>query len=88
MPQPVMLRSAFCSYLLTDLPPHTRGWRSTQVAVTPRERLRFPVLDLMSYPDPDLVALWIFALLGKSEEDLLLEYLDLWPSDYRAVAQA
>jgi hypothetical protein len=38
-------------------------------------------------PDLDLIALWIFALLGDSE-DLLLQYLDMWPSDYRAIAQA
>ncbi len=55
--------------------------------VTLREQLRFPLMDLVSYPDPDLVALWLFALLGDAE-DLLLEYLDLWPNDYRPAAQA
>ncbi len=44
-------------------------------------------MDLTSHPDPDLVALWIFSLLRDSE-DLLLEYLDLWPLDYRPIAQA
>jgi hypothetical protein len=47
------------------------------------------VRQLIDYPRPDLdlIALWMFALMGDSE-DLLLQYLDMWPSDYRAVAQA
>ena len=87
MPRRVMHRSAYCSCLLTDQPPHIVGVLADLAAVTTREQLRFPLMDLVSYPDPDLVALWIFALLGDSE-DLLLEYLDLWPPDYRPVAQA
>jgi hypothetical protein len=41
----------------------------------------------MPSADPDIVALWIFALLGDSE-DLLLEYLSQWPSDHQPIAQA
>jgi hypothetical protein len=33
-------------------------------------------------------ALWIFALLGKRQEDLLEQYLDMWPEEFRARAQA
>jgi hypothetical protein len=50
--------------------------------------VRKPELDPPpSKLDPDLIALWVFALLRDSE-DLLQQYLDEWPTDYRAVAQA
>jgi hypothetical protein len=39
-------------------------------------------------PDEDLVALWIFALIGDSQWPLLIRYLDEWPRDYRPVAKA
>lgn len=54
--------------------------------MTARERLRLPVMDLPNV-DPDMVALWIFALLGDSE-DLLREYLEEWPRDYKPIALA
>jgi len=38
-------------------------------------------------PDLDLIALWIFALMGDTE-DLLLQYLEMWPTNYRAIAEA
>jgi len=37
--------------------------------------------------DPDMIALWLFALLGDSEE-LLVQYLEQWPQNYRSKAQA
>lgn len=88
MPRRGIHPSGCCSLLLTDGTLHGGAPAADPPAVTARERLRFPVVDLASSPDPDLVALWIFALLGERQEDLLFEYLDLWPSDYRAVAQA
>ncbi len=40
-------------------------------------------------PESELLnALWIFALLGEPQEDLLEEYLDAWPLEFRARAQA
>lgn len=54
--------------------------------MTARERLRLPLVDTQ-YVDPNLIALWIFSLLRDSE-DLLREYLERWPRDYRPVAQA
>jgi hypothetical protein len=40
-------------------------------------------------PESELLnALWIFALLGQPQEDLLEEYLDAWPLEFRARAQA
>ncbi|MBA2543498.1 MAG: hypothetical protein H0V17_27905 [Deltaproteobacteria bacterium] len=49
--------------------------------------MRQPLFIDPPRPDLELIALWIFALLGDSE-DLLLQYLDSWPANYRAVAQA
>jgi hypothetical protein len=39
-------------------------------------------------PDEDLIALWIFALIGDSQWALLQRYLDEWPQDYRPSAKA
>ena len=40
-------------------------------------------------PESELLnALWVFALLGKPQEDLLVEYLEAWPLEFRARAQA
>lgn len=55
--------------------------------MTARERLRLPLSVYMQFVDPDLTALWILSLLGNSE-DLVLEYLERWPADYRAAARA
>lgn len=53
--------------------------------MTARERLRFPLS--IDYVDRDLIALWIFSLLRNSE-DLLLEYLERWPKDYKPAVHA
>lgn len=39
-------------------------------------------------PDEDVVALWIFALIGDSQWSLLRRYLDEWPRDYRPTTKA
>jgi hypothetical protein len=39
-------------------------------------------------PDDDVIALWIFALIGDSQWPLLQRYLDEWPDDHRPVAKA
>jgi hypothetical protein len=39
-------------------------------------------------PDDDVIALWIFALIGDTQWPLLQRYLDEWPVDHQPVAKA
>jgi len=82
-----MRPSDFSSCHPADSSLHSSEDWSTRSLVTIREQpIRMPFADPPA-TDPDMIALWLFALLGDSEE-LLVQYLEQWPQKYRSKAQA